>query len=85
MRSRLLALAAKDVAALAASGLVFVMDAEGNELVARNADESFVPAFVANIVTAWLALEVLGGDYRFKTRFYLDDDRVLYVRGGGGD
>jgi hypothetical protein len=27
--------------------------------------------------------EVLGGDYRFKTRFYLDDKRVLYVRGGG--
>jgi D-alanyl-D-alanine carboxypeptidase/D-alanyl-D-alanine-endopeptidase (penicillin-binding protein 4) len=34
-------------------------------------------------VTAWLALEVLGGDYRFETRFYLDDKRVLYVRGGG--
>jgi D-alanyl-D-alanine carboxypeptidase/D-alanyl-D-alanine-endopeptidase (penicillin-binding protein 4) len=34
-------------------------------------------------VTAWLATEVLGGDYRFETRFYLDDKRVLYVRGGG--
>jgi D-alanyl-D-alanine carboxypeptidase/D-alanyl-D-alanine-endopeptidase (penicillin-binding protein 4) len=28
-------------------------------------------------------MEVLGGDYRFETRFYLDKDRVLYVRGGG--
>jgi serine-type D-Ala-D-Ala carboxypeptidase/endopeptidase (penicillin-binding protein 4) len=28
-------------------------------------------------------MEVLGGDYRFETRFYLDDKRVLYVRGGG--
>jgi D-alanyl-D-alanine carboxypeptidase/D-alanyl-D-alanine-endopeptidase (penicillin-binding protein 4) len=51
--------------------------------VAQNADESFVPASVTKIVTAWLALEVLGGDYRFQTRFYLDKDRVLYVRGGG--
>jgi serine-type D-Ala-D-Ala carboxypeptidase/endopeptidase (penicillin-binding protein 4) len=34
-------------------------------------------------VTAWLAMEALGGDYRFQTRFYLDDRRVLYVRGGG--
>ena len=34
-------------------------------------------------MTAWLAVEVLGGDYRFETRFYLDDKRVLYVRGGG--
>ena len=71
------------VAALAPSGLVLVMDAEGNELVAQNTDKPFVPASVTKIVTAWLAMEVLGGDYRFETRFYLDDKRVLYVRGGG--
>ena len=78
-----LAGAKEKVAALAPSALVLVMDAEGNELVAQNADEPFVPASVTKIVTAWLAMEVLGGDYRFKTRFYLDDKRVLYVRGGG--
>ena len=44
---------------------------------------SFVPASVTKIVTAWLALEVLGSNYRFETRFYLDGNRVLYVRGGG--
>lgn len=71
------------VAALAPPGLVLVMDAEGNELVAQNTEEPFVPASVTKIVTAWLAIEVLGGDYRFETRFYLDDKRVLYVRGGG--
>ena len=59
------------------------MDAESNELVAQNIDKPFVPASVTKIVTAWLAMEVLGGDYRFQTRFYLDDKRVLYVRGGG--
>ncbi len=75
---------AKDkVAALAPSGLVYVVDAAGNELVARNADKPFVPASVTKIVTAWLAMEVLGPDYRFETKFYLDDRRVLYVRGGG--
>ena len=73
----------ENVAALAPQGLVLVMDAKGNELVAQNTDEPFVPASVTKIVTAWLAMEVLGGDYRFKTRFYLDDKRVLYVRGGG--
>ena len=71
------------VKALAPPGLVLVVDAKGNELVAQNADEPFVPASVTKIVTAWLAMEVLGGDYRFETRFYLDDKRVLYVRGGG--
>jgi D-alanyl-D-alanine carboxypeptidase/D-alanyl-D-alanine-endopeptidase (penicillin-binding protein 4) len=71
------------VAALAPNGLVLAVDSEGNELVAQNADKPFVPASVTKIVTAWLALEVLGADYRFETRFYLDDSRVLYVRGGG--
>ena len=95
MWSRLLALALlllpapalagvnEQVAALAPSALVLVMDAEGNELVAQNTDKPFVPASVTKIVTAWLAMEVLGGDYRFETRFYLDDKRKLYVRGGG--
>src|SRR5271157_207259 len=96
MWSRLLALAllllpaapalagvTEKIAALAPTGLVLVVDAEGNELVAQNADEPFVPASVTKIVTAWLAMEVLGRDYRFETRFYLDDKRVLYVRGGG--
>ena len=78
-----LAGAKEKVAALAPSGLVLVLDEEGNELVAQNADQPFVPASVTKIVTAWLAMEVLGGDYRFETRFYLDDDRVLYARGGG--
>ena len=91
MWSRLLALAllllpapalagAKEkVAALAPSGLVLVMDEKGNELIAQHADQPFVPASVTKIVTAWLAMEVLGRDYRFETCFYLDDKRVLYA------
>jgi D-alanyl-D-alanine carboxypeptidase/D-alanyl-D-alanine-endopeptidase (penicillin-binding protein 4) len=71
------------VAALSPSALVLVIDADGKELLAQNADQPFVPASVTKIVTAWLAMEVLGGDYRFTTRFYLDAKGVLYVRGGG--
>jgi D-alanyl-D-alanine carboxypeptidase/D-alanyl-D-alanine-endopeptidase (penicillin-binding protein 4) len=78
-----LAGAKEKVAALAPLGLVLVVDEKGDELVAQNADKPFVPASVAKIVTAWLAIEVLGADYRFETRFYLDGDRVLYIRGGG--
>ena len=54
-----LAGAREKLAALAPSGLVLVMDEKGNELVAQNADKPFVPASVAKIVTAWLAMEVL--------------------------
>jgi len=71
------------VGAIAPSELVLVIDEKGDEPVAQNAEEPFVPASVAKIVTAWLAMDVLGSDYRFETRFYLDDKRVLYVRGGG--
>src|ERR1700743_2319569 len=95
MQSRLLALVflllpapalagvKETIAALAPSAVVLVVDAKGNELIEQNADTPFVPASVTKIVTAWLALEVLGADYRFETRFYLDDKRVLYVKGGG--
>ena len=68
---------------LAPNGLVFVLDENGKTLVSQNANKPFVPASVAKIVTAWLALDVLGDDYRFETRFYMDSERVLYVRGSG--
>ena len=71
------------IATLAPSATVLVVDSKGNELIAQNADQPFVPASVTKIVTSWLALEVLGPDYRFETRFYLDDKRVLYIKGGG--
>jgi D-alanyl-D-alanine carboxypeptidase/D-alanyl-D-alanine-endopeptidase (penicillin-binding protein 4) len=78
-----LAGAKEKVAAMAPSGIVLVVDDKGNELIAQNADKPFAPASVTKIVTAWLAMEVLGADYRFETKFYLDDKRVLYIRGGG--
>jgi serine-type D-Ala-D-Ala carboxypeptidase/endopeptidase (penicillin-binding protein 4) len=97
MSSRLLALAfallllpapalagvKEKVAAMAPTALVYVVDDKGTELIAQNVDKPFVPASVTKLVTAWLALEVLGPDYRFETKFYLDKNRVLYVRGGG--
>jgi serine-type D-Ala-D-Ala carboxypeptidase/endopeptidase (penicillin-binding protein 4) len=71
------------VATLAPSAIVLVVDPDGNELITQNVDQPFVPASVTKLITSWLAMQVLGGDYRFETRFYLDDKRVLYVRGGG--
>ena len=75
--------AKQKIAAIAPSALVLVTDENGSELVAQNSDKPFVPASVTKIVTAWLAMEILSGDYRFETRFYLDGNRVLYIRGGG--
>jgi D-alanyl-D-alanine carboxypeptidase/D-alanyl-D-alanine-endopeptidase (penicillin-binding protein 4) len=53
------------VAALAPQGVVLVVDAQGNELVAQSADQPFVPASIAKIVTAWGAMGALG-DLRLR-------------------
>src|SRR4051812_24410061 len=66
--SQALAGAKEKIAALAPSGLVLVVDEKGNELIAQHVDKPFVPASVTKIVTAWLAMQVLGGDYRFETK-----------------
>jgi D-alanyl-D-alanine carboxypeptidase/D-alanyl-D-alanine-endopeptidase (penicillin-binding protein 4) len=46
-----------------------VTDGEGRELAAHNALQAFIPASVAKLPTAVAALELLGGDHRFTTRF----------------
>src|ERR1700722_18678247 len=71
------------VATLAPSATVLVVDSKGNGAIAPNADSAVTPASATKIVTAWLALEVLGADYRFETRCYPDAKRVLSGRGGG--
>jgi D-alanyl-D-alanine carboxypeptidase/D-alanyl-D-alanine-endopeptidase (penicillin-binding protein 4) len=46
-----------------------VIDAEtGNELFSRNSEKLMIPASVLKIITSATALEILGTDYRFKTR-----------------
>ena len=77
------AAAKKSIAKMAPSAVVLAVDEKGKTLLAQNADKPFVPASVAKVVTAWLAMKELGGDYRFKTSFFFDKDRVLYVKGGG--
>lgn len=67
-----------------------VTDLAGRELAAHNAQQAFMPASVAKLPTAVAALELLGGDHRFKTRMAalteprggrLDGD--LWLVGGG--
>ena len=74
---------AETIKALSPNGLVLVVDESGKVLASQNAQDAFVPASVAKIVTAWMALETLGNDYRFTTNFYVDPERSLHVRGGG--
>ncbi len=46
-------------------------------------DRSFAPASTLKIPTALAAIRHLGPDFRFKTEFYLNEDRDLTIRGYG--
>ncbi len=52
-----------------------VVQFRGNEL--------FVPASTLKILTCLAALETLGNNYRFETRFFLDKKNNLYIQGFG--
>jgi D-alanyl-D-alanine carboxypeptidase/D-alanyl-D-alanine-endopeptidase (penicillin-binding protein 4) len=59
--------------ALASSGIAIV-DADGTPLFTRREHVPFAPASTFKVLTAVTALETLGPDYRFETRFESVDD-----------
>ena len=60
-----------------------LLDEAGETIDACRAERPLIPASTLKLVTAWLALEHWGDDYRFATDFFLDDDQWLWVRGHG--
>ena len=62
---------------------VLLGDSDGNILFAQNAAKSLIPASTLKLLTALVAFEYLGSNYRFVTEFYLDHQRNLKVKGYG--
>lgn len=58
-----------------------VVTRNGATIYERNANSQFMPASVQKIGTALAAIEILGMDYRFTTRFYYNGEHDLYIRG----
>lgn len=56
----------------------------GKRLASKDADRLFVPASVAKVPTTIAALEILGGDYRFKTGLYATGGRTLVAQNPPG-
>ena len=48
-----------------------------------NSDSLFIPASTIKLVTCLAALKILGPDYQFATRFHIDPDDNLYIKGEG--
>jgi serine-type D-Ala-D-Ala carboxypeptidase/endopeptidase (penicillin-binding protein 4) len=61
----------------------YIVTSNGKPLFSRHPEEMLVPASTWKIATALLALETLGPDFRFQTRFYVDGDSNLYIKGFG--
>jgi D-alanyl-D-alanine carboxypeptidase/D-alanyl-D-alanine-endopeptidase (penicillin-binding protein 4) len=64
-------------------GAYAVGDVRGTVISGCNIDTPFIPASILKIPTALAALNILGPQYRFKTRFYTDKKHNLYIRGFG--
>jgi len=58
---------------------------EENEaaIVSIHPDTPFVPASILKIATTLLAIRTLGFNYSFATKFYRDNNNILYIKGEG--
>lgn len=64
------------------NAVVYVVDADDRVLVDIAGRRRFLPASTVKVFTALLALEHLGPEYRFQTRFFRGGDGLV-VRGTG--
>lgn len=62
---------------------VFVADPSGKVFIAHNEDKKLIPASTFKVLTALVAIDYLGLDYRFPTDFFLDANSNLIVKGYG--
>jgi D-alanyl-D-alanine carboxypeptidase/D-alanyl-D-alanine-endopeptidase (penicillin-binding protein 4) len=62
---------------------LLITDPEGRILVKVNESKKRVPASILKILTTLAAIHHLGETYRFRTEFYLDENRNLKIKGTG--
>ncbi|MFK5950703.1 MAG: D-alanyl-D-alanine carboxypeptidase, partial [Methylococcales bacterium] len=75
--------ALKEFSSLKNSGLL-MLGKQGQSIISDHANTPFTPASTTKLITAWLALKHWGGNYHFKTQFYLDKtNHTLWVKGSG--
>ncbi len=60
-----------------------LIDAQGRIQCAYHAETPLVPASTLKLLTAWAALRTWGPQARFKTEFFLDAHKQLYIKGYG--
>jgi len=65
------------------NGCVMLNDEHGKELLAINPDSMLIPASTIKILTAQIALDLLGPEFRFATKCSLSATNDLTIKGFG--
>jgi D-alanyl-D-alanine carboxypeptidase/D-alanyl-D-alanine-endopeptidase (penicillin-binding protein 4) len=73
----------RKIRSLVQNGSVMLTSETGERLVWINADKRFVPASIIKIVTAMIARDLLGDEFRFSTGFYTNARGDLAIKGFG--
>ncbi|MBU0481091.1 MAG: D-alanyl-D-alanine carboxypeptidase [Proteobacteria bacterium] len=61
----------------------YALATEDRIILSSNLDLPMVPASISKLLTSLLAIRTLGLDYRFRTEFYIDQDKNLFIQGFG--
>ncbi len=61
----------------------YIAAKEDRDILSFNPDRQFIPASIWKLLTALAAMETLGREYHFKTEFYINGDKDLYIKGFG--
>lgn len=61
----------------------YALSKNGQTVFSQNLEKNYIPASTIKLITSLAALEILGPDYRFSTRLYLDQKKNLYIQGSG--
>lgn len=66
------------------SSSFILLNSEDQVLDSLRAETPYIPASTTKLITAWLALQHWGEDYRFKTSVYIDTaEKTLWFKGSG--
>ena len=68
---------------LSSQDALLVAGPDGSVIYSKNAAKKSVPASTLKILTGLIAMHHFGESYRFRTEFYLDQNRNLKVKGYG--
>ena len=64
-------------------GIVQLQDDNGNFIFNYKSRDKFIPASIQKITLSLIAMEILGADYRFETKFFINKNNAILVKGGG--